>query len=193
MTQFEFLMTFASVVLAIALTEIFGGWGKLARSRRPIRWSVLWVGWSMAIVGLIMMYWSGIWPYRTASFSEGYRVAWLVIPTFLLVVLCFLFSPEPGSGEGEVDLAERYWQIAPRAFPVLALFMIASRIADHVISGTGPFGPEPPAFVLFVLPASLVLVLACALSRRVWLHFATLASFVAINVVFLFASTGIFE
>ena len=36
MTLFEFLMAIASVVIAIALTEMFGGWGNLLRTHvRP--------------------------------------------------------------------------------------------------------------------------------------------------------------
>ena len=193
MSQFEFLMSFASVVLAIAVTEIFGGWGKLARSSQPIRWSGLWVGWSAVLVGLIMMYWSGMWPYRDASFSEGYRVAWLVVPTFLLVILCFLFSPEPDPVSDEIDLAARYWQIAPRAFSVLALFMISAGIADALISGQGPFGPAPPFFLQVLPPVLLLLVVACSRSSAAWLHVVTLAGFAVLVTTFLTVTTGIFE
>jgi len=193
MTQFEFLMTFASVVLAIALTEMFGSWGKLARSSRPIRWSGLWVGWTVVLAGLTIMYWSGMWPYRNASFSEAYRIAWLVIPTFLLVVLCFLFSPEPEADREEIDLADRYWRIAPRAFPVLALFLVATQVADALIIGQGPLGPDPPLFVRLLVPGLFLLVVACALSRIAWLHFVTLGCFAAVVTGFLFVSTGIFQ
>ena len=129
MTQFEFLMAFASVILAIALSEMLGGWGKLIRSRLPICWSGLWVGWSLYIVAVTIMYWSGMWPYRDQSFREGYKIFWLVIPTFLLVVLGYLLSPEPGDDVGEVDLEARYWQIAPRMFPLLALFLACAALA----------------------------------------------------------------
>lgn len=33
MTLFEFLMAIASVVIAMALTEIFAGWGRLLRTQ----------------------------------------------------------------------------------------------------------------------------------------------------------------
>ena len=46
----------------------------------------------------------GIWPYRNASFEEGYKVVWLALPTFTLIFLSYLFSPDPLSDEC-VDLA----------------------------------------------------------------------------------------
>ena len=135
MTQFEFLMTFASVILAIALSEMLGGWGRLIRSRLPVSWSGLWVGWSLFVIALTIMYWSGMWPYRDQSFSEGYKVFWLAVPTFFLVVLGYLLSPEPEDDASEVDLSERYWLIAPRMFPLLASFLVCSTLADIIIMG----------------------------------------------------------
>jgi hypothetical protein len=193
MSQFEFLMTFASVVLAIAMTELLAGWGRLARSGVAIRWSPIWVGWSVVLVLLITMYWSGIWPYRDQSFGEGYKILWLVLPTFLLVVLSFLLSPEPDREASEVDLEALYARIAPRMFPILAVFIVATQTADLVIEVRVPERMGPPPAVRALLPTVFALVVACCFSRARWLHWLALAGFGFGGAYFLFAKTGLFE
>jgi len=186
-TQFEFLMGFASVILAVALAEILGGWGKLARSSLPVRWSGLWVGWSLVVVAVTVMYWSGMWPYRDQSFREGYKIFWLAIPTFFLVVLSYLLSPEPKEGASEVDLDARYWQISPRMFPLLAMLVISSTLADVVILAGLP--DESSGGIAFVILAVALLV-ASALVEKRWLHWATLAFMSVPPLDFLFGGFG---
>lgn len=154
-------MTFASVVLAIGLTEVFGGWGRLVRSGLPVRWYPLWVAWSTYLVILTIQYWSGIWPYRDASFEEGYKVVWLALPTFTLIILSYLFSPDPLSDEC-VDLEERYWNAAPRAFPLFGITLGLATAADYVVMGH-PIGmTEGNTFLLITQQAVLILLLLVA-------------------------------
>jgi hypothetical protein len=196
MTQFEFLMTFASVILAIALSEMLGGWGRLIRSRLPISWSGLWVGWSLLVIAFTIMYWSGMWPYRDQSFSEGYKVFWLAVPTFFLVVLGYLLSPEPEEDALEVDLGERYWLIAPRMFPLVAIFLVCSTLADVLIMG-GRRGANPLQELGISLHlygiVSLMLLVACSFIKKLWLHWGTLALLSAAPLLFLFGELAIFR
>jgi hypothetical protein len=189
-------MTFASVILAIALSEMLGGWGKLIRSRAPISWSGLWVGWSLLVVALTIMYWSGMWPYRDQSFSEGYKIFWLAVPTFFLVVLGYLLSPEPEDGASEVDLGERYWHIAPRMFPLLAIFLVCSTLADVLIMGgwrgansLQEIGISPALFGI----VGLMLLIASSFIKKPWLHWGTLALLSTAPLLFLFGELAIFE
>ena len=69
MTLFEFLMALASVVIAIALTEIFAGWGRLLRTHIVPRLDWLHLAWTLVIVLYAIQYWVGIWPYREIQFT----------------------------------------------------------------------------------------------------------------------------
>ena len=64
MTQFEFLMMIASVVVAVGMTEIVGGWGRLARADGEIKFDWLHLGWTIYILLLSVQYWIGMWSYR---------------------------------------------------------------------------------------------------------------------------------
>lgn len=192
MTQFEFLMTFASVVLAIALTEMLGGWGKLIRSGVRIRWSGLWVGWSLIVVSIIIMYWSGMWPYRDQSFSEGYKIFWLAIPTFFLVVMGYLLSPEPKEGVEEVDLKTRYWQISSKLFPLLALFMVSAQFADVIIIGEIRERGLARFVVILGQVVALSITVAAGFIKMPWLHWAALVIFSLGPIRYLFGSYAVF-
>ncbi len=196
MTQFEFLITFASVVLAIALTEMLGGWGRLIRSRLPIRWSGLWIGYSLAVVSIIIMYWSGMWPYRDQSFREGYKIYWLAIPTFFLVVLGYLLSPEPDDDADEVDLEARYWQISPRMFPLLALIFVGSVLADVIIMGEPRVSASQPDRGIFTIPVQILvlsLIVSAGFIKKPWLHWVILALMVLPSIRYLFGDFTVFR
>jgi hypothetical protein len=182
-------MTFASVILAIALSEILGGWGKLIRSNLPIPWSPLWIGWSLFLVALIIIYWSGMWPDRDQSFSEGHKIFWLAIPTFFLVVLSYLLSPEPDDGCESVDLEERYWRISSRMFPLLTLFMASSLAADVVIVGEA-LTPAPAGWLGGI--AGFSAIIAAGLVKKPWLHWLVLAIVSSLPLRYLLSTIPIF-
>ena len=52
MTLFEFLMMIAAVVVAVGMTEIIGGWGRLMRTRAAVAPDWLHIGWSKAAARL---------------------------------------------------------------------------------------------------------------------------------------------
>jgi len=60
MTLFEFLMAIASVVIAMALTEIFAGWGRLLRTQIVPKIDWLHLLWTVVVVLYSIQYW---WEY----------------------------------------------------------------------------------------------------------------------------------
>ena len=99
MTYFEFLMAIASVVIAIGLTEIFGGWGDLLRSRIAPQIDWLHLSWTVVVVMYAIQYWVGIWPYREVNFSYIYQVWFLIIPTLFIVLVAFAITPNVNPDE----------------------------------------------------------------------------------------------
>lgn len=186
-------MTFASVVLAIGLTEVFGGWGRLIRSGLPVRWYPLWVAWSAYLVILTIQYWSGIWPYRDASFAEGYKVVWLALPTFTVIILSYLFSPDPLSDEC-VDLEERYWKAAPRAFPLFGITLGLAMAADYIVIGHFTGGTEAKTLGLVSQQAALILLLVLAgYWKRPIFHWFVLAICLIGPAYFLLGMLNLFQ
>lgn len=160
MTLFEFMMAIASVVIAIALTEMFGGWGDLLRAHIAPHIDWLHLCWSLVVVMYAIQYWMGIWPYRVQSFTHIYQVWFLIIPTLFIVLVSFALTPNIGPDD-ELQLRDYYMSRRAPIFFGLAVFVTTAQLADLVIEGTG----FTQVGVLLI-----VTLLGPALSTSVWLH-----------------------
>ncbi|MBL4581047.1 MAG: hypothetical protein JKY29_04435 [Gammaproteobacteria bacterium] len=135
MTLFEFLMALASVVIAIALTEIFAGWGRLLRTHIAPKIDWLHLGWTLVIVLYAIQYWVGIWPYREVEFTLIYQVWFLIFPTLFIVLVSYAITPDINP-ETSLDLRDHYMSRRAPVFIGLAVFLATAQLADVIILGT---------------------------------------------------------
>ena len=136
MTLFEFLMAIASVVIAIALTEIFAGWGRLLRTHIAPRIDWLHLSWTLVVVLYSIQYWVGIWPYRDIQFNRIYEVWFLIFPTFFIVLVSYAITPEVDP-DAKLDLHDYYMTRRGPIFFGMAAFLGMAQLADMVILGNG--------------------------------------------------------
>ena len=61
MSQFEFLITFLSVLLAIGLAEVLSGWGRLIRTPEKEQLYPLFVFWSLTLIPQAVVTWAQLW------------------------------------------------------------------------------------------------------------------------------------
>jgi hypothetical protein len=152
MTLFEFLMALASVVIAIALTEIFAGWGRLLRTHVTPRIDWLHLGWSLVIVLYAIQYWVGIWPYREVEFTLIYQVWFLIFPTLFIVLVSYAITPEIDP-EANLNLRDYYMSRRAPVFIGLAAFLATAQVADVIILGTNLGWFSFALVVIGLLPA----------------------------------------
>ena len=136
MSHFEFLMVLAGMVVAIAMSEVVGGWGRLIRTRNSITFDWLHLGWTYIALILAMQYWIGMWPYASIDLTYQGQIWLLVIPTLFLVIVAYALSPDI---EPDKDLVVREYFLAKRApiFLGMAGFVIMAYVADIAIMGAG--------------------------------------------------------
>jgi hypothetical protein len=163
MSQFEFFLTLASVVMAIGVAEVAGGWGRQLRAGDNVQSDWLHLGWTIAILLNGLVYWIGIWPYSDIEFLYVGQVFFLVIPTIFFVLLCFAITPVlPESAEFSVR--DYYLEKRREIFLAYTTFLAMSVAADLAIAGIGN--------VLSMVPA--MIIMACLLLlvffRNVILH-----------------------
>lgn len=163
MTLFEFLMAIASVVIAIALTEIFGGWGHILRAKNLPKIDWLHLSWTIVVVLYAIQYWVGIWPYRDIEFTLIYQVWFLIIPTLFIVLVSFAITPDVRPDE-LLDLREYYMSRRRPIFYSMAAFIATANIADWVIVSF-PANILGMTFTLFV-----VVMLIPTFTNRIWAH-----------------------
>ena len=181
MTRFEFLMMIAAVVVAVGMTEIVGGWGRLMRTRAVVNADWLHLGWTIWILVTLIQYWIGMWSYNPLQIDYMVQIFFLIIPTLFGVLAAFAITPDVPM-EGELDVREYYWAKRTAVFLPLAAFVAMALIADLVIVGVAKVGIyEAIPYVVGALMLSLL-----TLTQRVWFHVAVLAGSVVNFIQFLF-------
>ena len=98
MTKFEFAMMIASVVVAIGMTEIVGGWGRMARTSAHVKFDWLHFGWTLVILLWLIQYWIGMFTYVDLQIDYVIEVQFLVIPTLFGVLAAFAITPGNTAG-----------------------------------------------------------------------------------------------
>ena len=186
MTQFEFLMMIASVVVAVGMTEIVGGWGRLARADGEIKFDWLHLGWTIYILLLSVQYWIGMWSYRELRIEYVGQIFFLVVPTLFLVLAAFAMSPDVVN-RSQIDMRTYYLEKRRGVFLSLAVFSLAAWLADIVIVG---YERLEVSFMLFSIVSGLVLC-ALAYSQRVWLHGAVLVFLIGSVVAYFFSHVAV--
>ncbi len=109
MSQFEYVVVFVSILLALAVAELLAGLGRLIRERDHV--GVYWVhiAWMLLAILVVVQSWWAIWNVRTHEFANFFEFLALVLPRLNFVLVAFLLSP-PISSDRAFDLREYYFR-----------------------------------------------------------------------------------
>ena len=171
----------AAVVVAVGMTEIVGGWGRLMRTRAVVKADWLHLGWTMWILVTLIQYWIGMWSYNPLQIDYMVQIFFLIIPTLFGVLAAFAITPDVPM-DGELDIREYYWAKRTAVFLPLAAFVVMSFVADLVIVGVDKV--EFDAMVTSVV--AMVLLCLLTITKRLWFHVAVLGGFAANSITFMF-------
>lgn len=174
MDAFSYLVTFIGLIPALALTRVLGGLADLVQHHvRPapgrVRWSGLFVFWSLSLVLYNAYEWWLIYGWRKTSPIGFWLFAFMLVKPSLLLFVARLFMPgvEPGA---EIDLGAHYFGVIRRVVPLVSLYVLMD-IPDTLLHGRGHFerlGGARYAAVLVAWVAGLLVPLL--FTRRRWVH-----------------------
>lgn len=182
MSQFEFLVILAGVVIGIAMAEIVSGWGKIVRTSSKLELDWLQFGWSVVILLNAMIYWVGIWPYADVGIQYLGQVYFLVVPTLFLVIISFAITPTDFTA-GPFSFREYYMERRKPIFMFYAVFGVTSTAADYV-AGVFYVSFSEIAFNLAIILANVYL----AFTRNVLIHGFVMIVFLVFAIAIGFAS-----
>lgn len=163
MSYFEFLMVMAGIVVAVAMTEIMSGLGRLIQTRRQVKHDLLHLGWSFVALLLSMLYWHGMWPYQNSEFTHVVQVWLLVLPTLSLVLVAFALSPGI-DGAGKLIVREYYLAKRRPIFLGFAVFIAMAWVADFAITKNLSIADSSSTVGLIVVFVIL------AFTAKIWVH-----------------------
>ena len=182
MTRFEFLMMIAAVVVAVGMTEIVGGWGRLMRTRSAVKPYWLHLGWTILILSSLIQYWIGMWSYSELQIERLGQIFFLIIPSLFGVLAAFAITPDVPD-DGQLILRDYYWTKRTAIFLPLAAYFVTALVADFVIIGIE--NVEIDAASPHIIGTALISLLL--LSTREWVHIAVLTLWSAKLIISMFA------
>jgi hypothetical protein len=175
MSQFEFFMIIASVLVAIAITEVVGWWGRLLRTGRVGEVGNINLAWSLLFICNIVLYWSGFWAYVDVDVVNFAQIWMLLLPTLFLVLVAFAITPE-GTTQS-FSFKVYYEKNRKLIFFGWTLFILGAVIADAVMFQVFDWAGAMPGLVI----AGLFLVCAFV-KHKVFDYVAIVALFLLIFV-----------
>jgi len=132
MTQFEYLASLISIVIAFGISQVLRSWGSLLNNRRRV--STYWVysAWSVMIVMFMILFWWELWQYRTLEQWSFVALVWTIINAMFIVLAAHILLPSTAE-QREIDLESFYYQSAPLFFGLTIAGMISIAVSDILI------------------------------------------------------------
>ncbi|MFK7914305.1 MAG: hypothetical protein AB8B93_10360 [Pseudomonadales bacterium] len=182
MTLFEFLMMIAAVVIAIGLTEIIGGWGRMLRTNASVKFDWLLCGWCVFVLLWLVLYWLGMWSLNAVEIKYQAQVLFLIIPTLFGVLAAYAMTPNVPM-DGELDLRAYYIEKRASIFGPLVVFSVVTPLADYVLVGFDQVG-----IWIGLLSSGFFFctTLTLAITKKIWVHIIGLCLSLLIIVGFYF-------
>ena len=170
MDQFEFFMVIAGVVVAMAMTEIVAGWGRLIRADIEVELDWVHLGWTICVLLVSLSYWVGMWPYVNFELRYQGQFWFLVFPTLFLVLLAYALTPELPK-EGKFRFRDYYLRKRLPIFLSFIAFLVTAGLADAIVVGFNTLDAPilAPTIVFCSVYAGL------AVTERMWAHRTALA------------------
>jgi hypothetical protein len=164
MDPFSYLSVLTSIVLALGITRILGGLGRLLQTRGRVR--IYWVHllWALNLFLYLVLNWWILFRWQTQSGWTFFLFLFVLIsPTIGFLLSVLLFPDEINAGS---DLKLHYYQ-NHRSFFLLAALLFPVDAIDTLLKGWDHFLNQGTVYVLtLTLLCGLCLVAAITKNER---------------------------
>ena len=181
MAPFEYIALLTSIVIALGITRVLTGFGKILQLRGAIGISWVHLLWSLNVFLWLLLNWWIL--YRWHNFESWTFFLFLFVllsptATFLLSVLLF---PEPL--EAGIDLKQHFYSNRSWFFAIAATLPLIDLI-DTLLKGAEHFAAQG-SFYVVTIGILFALSVTGALTRRTWFHAAFGVFFLLYILVFI--------
>ncbi len=132
MSQFEYVIAFVSILLALAVAEMLAGLGRLIRERDHVQVYWVHVAWMLLAILATTQNWWIMWGIRTHEFASYFEFLAMILPQLSFVLVAFLLSP-PVSSDRHFDLREYYFRQIKWISPLFAAFLLGIAVYRSVL------------------------------------------------------------
>lgn len=179
MDAFSYLVTFIGLIPALALTRVLGGLADLVQhdvgpALGRVRWSGLFVFWSMALVLYNAYEWWLIYGWRKTSPFSFWLFAFLLVKPSLLLFVARLLMPDVERG-AEIDLQAHYFAVIRWVASLVAIYTLMD-IPDSLLHGRENFERLGGIrYAGLVAGGVAVFLVPLLFTRRRWVHWLLFA------------------
>lgn len=135
LSLFEFIIGMISVILALAVAELFLGVARLVENRARVRFSLAHGVWIVNLFLIMFLHWWSLWTFRALSWNFGMFFFSLLAPS-LIFFAATLINPR-NLTEAKIDLAAYFLDIRKVFMTVVIAMMVLSSL-DGPLFGTEP-------------------------------------------------------
>jgi hypothetical protein len=186
-SKFEYVTVFESILLAIAVSEILSGLGRMLRERERVRFYWVHLLWMLLVLVASTQYWWNLWSYRRIAFDSILDMVALFLPTIALILASFLLVP-PLPERGELDVRRHYHKVRAWLFPLVAL-MLAEIAAVRWLVGVEPLWN--PVNGIRAVAIAVFAALGFVEDERLHAAAASLAALLLVGSIVIDATVGI--
>jgi hypothetical protein len=178
----EHSLALISVVIGLGLTSLLGGFSRLMRRRREVRWNALPLAWALIVLLLVNNYWWGLYLGEVAATSPSNVDAFLLGLIFpvLLYLICAAAMPDARALRGGGLLAA-YFDESRYFFALIILYVFLTGIGTAAHSGAFHWNEH-----MWLRLAIISFCLPLMWTRKLWFHWLAAAVMFAIMVHVLF-------
>ena len=179
MSQFEYITVLTSFVVAVGVSQLLSGWGRLYLNRSTESPYPLQVTASvLLLVALLQSIW-GYWGFREVDWDFG-RFIIVLAPLLPLVGATYLIIPPAGSAASDsASPREHYFSVHRVIFALLAVWVVLGTIAELAL--------VEPALHLgqVVRLVAVILLLGLGLTSQPRLHWVGLGVLATLQLLFV--------
>lgn len=163
MDHFEYISVAVSILIALALTELIGGWARMLRARSRVPTSGLHRAWMAIVFVVLVQFWWVFWEYSAASEWTFGTFLLVLLPPTIAVLAVALITPTADDLERPGFELRRFYFARSRNF----FLAVAAFQGVLVVQSSAFFGLRPTILAAQVSGVAIGVGLASTRSERV--------------------------
>jgi hypothetical protein len=181
MGPFEYIALLASIVIALGITRVFTGFGRILQIRKEIK--IYWVHllWVVNVFLWLLLNWWILYRWHTFEVWSFYLFIFILISPMIAFLLSVLLLPEPI--EGGIDLKIYFYDNAKWFFGLAALLPLLDAV-DTRLKGWEHFVAQGPIYVITIVLIFILCVIGSR-TKKEYYHIGFAIFFLVYILVFI--------
>jgi hypothetical protein len=181
MGPFEYIALLASIVIALGITRVFTGFGRILQIRNEIK--IYWVHllWVVNVFLWLLLNWWILYRWRIFDVWSFFLFIFVLISPMIAFLLSVLLLPEPI--ESGINLKDYFYNNAKWFFSLAALLPLLD-VVDTGLKGREHFVAQGPIYIITIVLIFILCVIGSRTKKELY-HAAFAIFFLVYILIFI--------